>query len=133
MYSHGNACSYYCSCVGNSFPYSLPNILKEIAKEDKEKQNKLIRRTIAKEEVRKIRPPRLGKHKYETRFFFAAIHSCYVLWLTNAFSVNVYFRFEAPPVQVLLTEEMTGSLRKLKVCTLGSLTNFYGPCHVLGR
>ncbi|KAF8104687.1 hypothetical protein N665_0170s0060 [Sinapis alba] len=66
---------------------SLPNILKEIAKEDKEKQNKLIRRTIAKEEVRKIRPPRLGKHK-----------------------------FEAPPVQVLLTEEMTGSLRKLKAC-----------------
>ncbi|CAH8313304.1 unnamed protein product [Eruca vesicaria subsp. sativa] len=66
---------------------SLPNILKEIAKEDKEKQNKLIRKTIAKEEVLKIRPPRLGKHK-----------------------------FEAPPVQVLLTEEMTGSLRKLKPC-----------------
>ncbi|CDY23909.1 BnaC04g01280D [Brassica napus] len=66
---------------------SLPKILKEIAKDDKEKQNKLIRRKIAKEEVLKIRPPRLGKHK-----------------------------FEAPPVQVLLTEEMTGSLRKLKAC-----------------
>ncbi|KAG2290577.1 hypothetical protein Bca4012_034930 [Brassica carinata] len=65
----------------------LPKILKEIAKEDKEKQNKLIRRKVAKEEVLKIRPPRLGKHK-----------------------------FEAPPVQVLLTEEMTGSLRKLKAC-----------------
>ena len=42
---------------------SLPKILKEIAKDDKEKQNKLIRRKIAKEEVLKIRPPRLGKHK----------------------------------------------------------------------
>ncbi|KAF8085709.1 hypothetical protein N665_0650s0022 [Sinapis alba] len=66
---------------------SLPNILEEIAKEDEEKLNKKIRQTIAKEEVLKIRPPRLGKHKYE-----------------------------APPVQVLLTEEMTGSLRKLKAC-----------------
>ncbi|KAJ0258244.1 Ribosome biogenesis protein NOP53 [Hirschfeldia incana] len=65
----------------------LPKILKEIAKEDKEKHNKLVRRKVAKEEVLKIRPPRLGKHK-----------------------------FEAPPVQVLLTEEMTGSLRKLKAC-----------------
>ncbi|RID67373.1 hypothetical protein BRARA_D02456 [Brassica rapa] len=66
---------------------SLPKIIKEIAEEDKEKLNKKIRQTIAKEEVLKIRPPRLGKHKYE-----------------------------APPVQVLLTEEMTGSLRKLKAC-----------------
>ncbi|CAN8317570.1 unnamed protein product [Cochlearia groenlandica] len=65
----------------------LPNILKEIAREDEEKQNKHMRRTIAKQEVLKIRPPRLGKHK-----------------------------FEAPPIQVLLTEEMTGSLRKLKAC-----------------
>lgn len=65
---------------------SLPKIIKEIAEEDEEKLNKKIRQTIAKEEVLKIRPPRLGKHKYE-----------------------------APPVQVLLTEEMTGSLRKLKV------------------
>ncbi|KAG2285178.1 hypothetical protein Bca52824_044782 [Brassica carinata] len=66
---------------------SLPKIIKEIAEDDKEKLNKKIRQTIAKEEVLKIRPPRLGKHKYE-----------------------------APPVQVLLTEEMTGSLRKLKAC-----------------
>ncbi|WZY90795.1 hypothetical protein YC2023_047530 [Brassica napus] len=66
---------------------SLPKIIKEIAEEDKEKLNKKIRQTIAKDEVLKIRPPRLGKHKYE-----------------------------APPVQVLLTEEMTGSLRKLKAC-----------------
>ncbi|XP_020884157.1 uncharacterized protein At2g40430 isoform X2 [Arabidopsis lyrata subsp. lyrata] len=66
---------------------SLPNILEEIAREDEDKQNKHLRRVIAKEEVLKIRPPRLGKYK-----------------------------FEAPPVQVLLTEEMTGSLRKLKAC-----------------
>ncbi|AEC09827.1 unnamed protein product [Arabidopsis thaliana] len=66
---------------------SLPNILEEIAKEDEDKQNKHLRRVIAKQEVLKIRPPRLGKYK-----------------------------FEAPPVQVLLTEEMTGSLRKLKAC-----------------
>ncbi|KFK29815.1 hypothetical protein AALP_AA7G182500 [Arabis alpina] len=66
---------------------SLPKILKEIRREDKEKDNKRQRRTIAKQDVLKIRPPRLGKHKYE-----------------------------APPVQVLLTEEMTGSLRKLKAC-----------------
>ncbi|VVB02895.1 unnamed protein product [Arabis nemorensis] len=66
---------------------SLPKILKEIAREDKEKKNKHLRRTIAKQDVLKIRPPRLGKHKYE-----------------------------APPVQVLLTEEITGSLRKLKAC-----------------
>ncbi|XP_010508864.1 PREDICTED: uncharacterized protein At2g40430 [Camelina sativa] len=66
---------------------SLPNILKEIAREDEDKQNKHLRRVVAKQEVLKIRPPRLGKYK-----------------------------FEAPPVQVLLTEEMTGSLRKLKAC-----------------
>uniref|UniRef100_A0A1J3FVA9 Ribosome biogenesis protein NOP53 n=1 Tax=Noccaea caerulescens TaxID=107243 RepID=A0A1J3FVA9_NOCCA len=66
---------------------SLPNILEEISREDEEKQNKLVRRAIAKQDVLKIRPPRLGKHK-----------------------------FEAPPVQVLLTEEITGSLRKLKAC-----------------
>ncbi|XP_006296202.2 ribosome biogenesis protein NOP53 [Capsella rubella] len=66
---------------------SLPNILEDIAQEDEAKQNKHLRRVIAKQEVLKIRPPRLGKYK-----------------------------FEAPPVQVLLTEEMTGSLRKLKAC-----------------
>ena len=42
---------------------SLPKIIKEIAEDDKEKLNKKIRQTIAKEEVLKIRPPRLGKHK----------------------------------------------------------------------
>lgn len=44
---------------------SLPKILKEIAREDKEKKNKHLRRTIAKQDVLKIRPPRLGKHKYD--------------------------------------------------------------------
>ncbi|KAL1217876.1 Ribosome biogenesis protein NOP53 [Cardamine amara subsp. amara] len=66
---------------------SLSNIIEEIAQEDEDKQNKHLRKVIAKQDVLKIRPPRLGKHK-----------------------------FEAPPVQVLLTEEMTGSLRKLKAC-----------------
>lgn len=66
---------------------SLPNIMDEIAKEDKEKEKRRIRRTVVKEERRKSGPPRLGRHK-----------------------------FEPAPVQVLLTEEISGSLRKLKGC-----------------
>ncbi|KAG6599955.1 Ribosome biogenesis protein NOP53, partial [Cucurbita argyrosperma subsp. sororia] len=66
---------------------SLPDILQETAKEDEERQNRLIRRTIAKQERLKSCPPRLGRHK-----------------------------FEPAPVQVLLSEEITGSLRKLKGC-----------------
>ncbi|KAG0516914.1 hypothetical protein BDA96_09G043200 [Sorghum bicolor] len=66
---------------------SLPNIMNEIAKEDKEKEKRRIRRTVVKEERRKLGPPRLGRHK-----------------------------FEPAPVQVLLTEEISGSLRKLKGC-----------------
>ncbi|OAY46372.1 ribosome biogenesis protein NOP53 [Manihot esculenta] len=66
---------------------SLPDIIKEIAKEDEEKHKRHIRRIVAKEERLKARPPRLGKHKFEP----------------------------APP-QVLLSEEITGSLRKLKGC-----------------
>jgi hypothetical protein len=31
---------------------------------------------------------------------------------------HLHFRFEPAPVQVLLSEELTGSLRKLKVQTL---------------
>ncbi|KAJ8769448.1 hypothetical protein K2173_002938 [Erythroxylum novogranatense] len=65
----------------------LPDILKEIANEDEEKHNRHIRRLISKEERLKTRPPRLGKHKFEP----------------------------APP-QVLLSEEITGSLCKLKAC-----------------
>ncbi|CAN6340590.1 unnamed protein product [Urochloa humidicola] len=64
---------------------SLPNIIDEIAKEDEEKEKRRIRRTVVKEERLKSGPPRLGRHK-----------------------------FEPAPVQVLLTEEISGSLRKLK-------------------
>ncbi|CAL4902991.1 unnamed protein product [Urochloa decumbens] len=66
---------------------SLPNIINEIAKEDEEKEKRRIRRTVVKEERLKSGPPRLGRHK-----------------------------FEPAPVQVLLTEEISGSLRKLKGC-----------------
>lgn len=43
---------------------SLPNIMDEIAKEDKEKEKRHKRRTVVKEERRKSGPPRLGRHKY---------------------------------------------------------------------
>ncbi|CAN6331383.1 unnamed protein product [Urochloa humidicola] len=66
---------------------SLPNIIDEIAKEGEEKEKRRIRRTVVKEERLKSGPPRLGRHK-----------------------------FEPAPVQVLLTEEISGSLRKLKGC-----------------
>ncbi|KAJ8442639.1 hypothetical protein Cgig2_003683 [Carnegiea gigantea] len=66
---------------------SLPDILQEIAQEEEEKQKRHLRRVIAKQERLKSNPPRLGKRK-----------------------------FEPAPVQVLLTEEITGSLRKLKAC-----------------
>ena len=48
-------CHYFCS---------LPNIVDEIAKEDKEKEKRRIRQTVVKEERRKSGPPRLGRHKY---------------------------------------------------------------------
>lgn len=67
---------------------SLPDIIQEIAKEDEEKQKRHIRRLVAKQERLKARPPRLGKHK-----------------------------FEPAPTQVLLSEEINGSLRKLKSCS----------------
>jgi nucleolar protein 53 len=38
--------------------------MDEIAKEDKEKEKRRIRRTVVKEERRKSGPPRLGRHKY---------------------------------------------------------------------
>ncbi|KAL3521284.1 hypothetical protein ACH5RR_019433 [Cinchona calisaya] len=66
---------------------SLPDIMKEIEKEDAEKQRRHLRRAVAKQDRLKSRPPRLGKHK-----------------------------FEPAPAQVLLSEEITGSLRKLKGC-----------------
>ncbi|KAJ1430897.1 Ribosome biogenesis protein Nop53/GLTSCR2 [Sesbania bispinosa] len=66
---------------------SLPDIIEEIEKEDEENKRKHLRRHVAKEERLKTRPPRIGKHK-----------------------------FEPAPVQVLLSEEITGSIRKLKGC-----------------
>ncbi|KAJ7965105.1 Ribosome biogenesis protein NOP53 [Quillaja saponaria] len=65
----------------------LPDIIKEIAKDDEEKERRHLRRIVAKQERLKSCPPRLGKHK-----------------------------FEPAPVQVLLSEEITGSLRQLKGC-----------------
>ncbi|KAJ4841113.1 hypothetical protein Tsubulata_003749 [Turnera subulata] len=65
---------------------ALPDIIQEITKEDEEKEKRHVRRIVAKQERLKTRPPRLGKHK-----------------------------FEPAPVQVLLSEEITGSLRKIKV------------------
>ncbi|KAE9451565.1 hypothetical protein C3L33_16555, partial [Rhododendron williamsianum] len=67
---------------------SLPDIIQEIANDDEEKQRRHLRRLVAKQERLKSRPPRLGRHK-----------------------------FEPAPVQVLLSEEITGSLRKLKGCS----------------
>ncbi|XP_031496056.1 ribosome biogenesis protein NOP53 [Nymphaea colorata] len=66
----------------------LPDIIKKIEKEDQEKQRRHIRRVVAKQEKAKSGPPRLGKYK-----------------------------FEPAPVQVLLSEEVTGSLRQLKACS----------------
>ncbi|XP_068634542.1 ribosome biogenesis protein NOP53 [Aristolochia californica] len=66
---------------------SLPDILNEIAQEDEQKKKRHLRRVLAREERLKHAPPRLGKHK-----------------------------FEPAPVQVLLSEEISGSLRKLKGC-----------------
>ncbi|PKU87122.1 ribosome biogenesis protein NOP53 [Dendrobium catenatum] len=65
----------------------LSDIIKEITKEDEEKDSRHLRRVIAKHESLKVRPPRLGKHK-----------------------------FVPAPKQVLLTEEISGSIRKLKGC-----------------
>ncbi|OVA13161.1 P60-like [Macleaya cordata] len=65
----------------------LPDIMKEIAKEDEEKQKRHFRRVVAKQERLKSGPPRLGKYK-----------------------------FEPAPAQVLLSEDISGSLRKLKGC-----------------
>lgn len=65
----------------------LSNIIKEIEKEDEEKDSRHRRRVIAKCDSLKVRPPRLGKNK-----------------------------FQPAPKQVLLSEEISGSIRKLKGC-----------------
>lgn len=46
------------------FGDSLPDIVKEIAKEDEEKHKRHVRRVIAKQERLKSGPPRFGRHKY---------------------------------------------------------------------
>ncbi|KAL9316557.1 hypothetical protein ACSQ67_017558 [Phaseolus vulgaris] len=66
---------------------NIPDIIQEIEQEEEEKKKKHLRRKVAKQEMLKTRPPRIGKHK-----------------------------FEPAPVQVLLSEEITGSIRKLKGC-----------------
>ncbi|XP_058744901.1 ribosome biogenesis protein NOP53 [Vicia villosa] len=66
---------------------SIPKIFAEIKNEDEEKKRKLLRRQTAKQEKLKVCPPRIGKH-----------------------------RFQPAPTQVLLSEEITGSIRKLKGC-----------------
>ncbi|KAK0592428.1 hypothetical protein LWI29_018916 [Acer saccharum] len=70
----------------NAQEKSLPDIIQEIAKENEENKKRHMRRLVAKQERLKVRPPRLGRHK-----------------------------FEPAPTQVLLSEEINGSLRKLKV------------------
>uniref|UniRef100_A0A0D6QX46 Ribosome biogenesis protein NOP53 n=1 Tax=Araucaria cunninghamii TaxID=56994 RepID=A0A0D6QX46_ARACU len=65
----------------------LPEIIKDIEKEDQEKEKKRIRRAVAKQERIASGPPRLGGKK-----------------------------FQPEPLQVLLSEEVTGSIRKLKGC-----------------
>ncbi|XP_078444699.1 nop53 protein [Wolffia australiana] len=66
---------------------SLPGIVKEIAQEDEEKRRRHIRRVTAKRERLRSLPTRLGKHK-----------------------------FQPAPMQVQLSEDISGSLRKLKGC-----------------
>lgn len=63
----------------------LPLIVEGIKEEDNEKEIRRIRRTVSREEKRAQGPPRLGRHK-----------------------------FRPEPKQVLLSSEVTGSLRKLK-------------------
>ncbi|KAI4385628.1 hypothetical protein MLD38_003629 [Melastoma candidum] len=65
----------------------ISDIIQEIEREDGEKQRKHLRKVVAKAERLKSRPPRLGKHK-----------------------------FEPAPLQVLLSEEITGSIRQIKGC-----------------
>ncbi|KAK8916266.1 hypothetical protein KSP39_PZI022765 [Platanthera zijinensis] len=65
----------------------ISDIMKEISNDDMEKDRRHRRRIISKHESLKIRPPRVGKNK-----------------------------FEPAPKQVLLTEEISGSIRKLKGC-----------------
>lgn len=51
--------------------HSLANIIEEIEGENKEKENRRIRRVVAKQERLKVCPPRLGKRKYGPLFPYA--------------------------------------------------------------
>lgn len=104
---------------------SLPDIVKEIAKEDKEKELRHLRRVVAKQEKLKAGPPRLGKHKWvsnplSTAHFYwieIVLHVILFYFFLIFFAFSRAFRFKPAPLQVLLTEEISGSLRKLKVTT----------------
>lgn len=52
-----NQCYFFLSLC------SLPEIMKEIEKEDEEKERRHTRRVIAKQERLKAAPPRIGKPK----------------------------------------------------------------------
>eukprot|EP01018_Ginkgo_biloba_P014939 Gb_01646 [translate_table: standard] len=65
----------------------LADIIKDIEVEDEEKARRRLRRAVARQERLAKGPPRLGRYK-----------------------------FEPDPLQVLLSEEVTGSIRKLKGC-----------------
>lgn len=55
----------YILTVVSIFVYrSIPDIIEEIAKEDEEKHKRHFRRFVARQERLRVRPPRLGKHKY---------------------------------------------------------------------
>lgn len=63
----------------------LPEIVEGIKEDDDEKEIRRIRRVVSRVEKRALGPPKLGRH-----------------------------RFKPEPKQVLLSSEVTGSLRKLK-------------------
>lgn len=65
----------------------LPDMIQDIEKEDEERERRRLRRAISKQERLLKGPPRLGRAK-----------------------------FVPEPLQVLLSEEVTGSIRKLKGC-----------------
>lgn len=97
---------------------SISDIMQEIAKEEEEKQKRHLRRVVAKQERLKQRPPRLGKHKYDAICLFSfQAHSFSIILVQESwfFYFILPCRYEAAPVQVLLSEEITGSLRQLKV------------------
>eukprot|EP00246_Nothoceros_aenigmaticus_P000412 TRINITY_DN1060_c0_g1_i1.p1 TRINITY_DN1060_c0_g1~~TRINITY_DN1060_c0_g1_i1.p1 ORF type:complete len:357 (+),score=77.04 TRINITY_DN1060_c0_g1_i1:153-1223(+) len=65
----------------------VPELMEEMVNEDFDKEKRRIRRLVSRAERRAEAPPCLGKHK-----------------------------FVPEPVQVLTSDEVTGSLRKLKAC-----------------